>query len=116
MLVIAAGTSRVFERVMDKIPMPLAGALLAGVLARFALDAFVAAQTELVLVAAMALAYLLGRRLWPRYAIPGVLLAGIAIAAARRQLHLDGVQWGLTLPVWTAPDRRSRIALGGRVR
>ena len=31
-------------------------------------------------------AYLVGRRLWPRYAVPGVLAAGTAFAAANGQL------------------------------
>ena len=44
-----------------------------------------------------------GRRLWPRYAVPGVLGAGIAVTALQGQLHLGGVHWGLTTPVFTMP-------------
>lgn len=82
LLVIVVGATGWFERVMDRIPMPLAGALLAGVLARFGLDAFVAASSSLVLVLAMLVAYLCGRRWWPRYAVVGVLAVGIAVAAS----------------------------------
>ena len=103
-LIIVAGASGWFERVMERIPMPLAGALLAGVLARFGLDAFVALKSALVLVLLMLLAYLLGRRLWARYAVPGVLLVGVLYAAATGQLHLGGVHWGLTIPVFTWPE------------
>ena len=42
-------------------------------LARFAIDAFAALQREFTLVFTMFLVYLFGRRLWPRYAVPGVL-------------------------------------------
>ena len=35
--------------------------------------------------------------------VPGVLAVGVVIAAAGGQLHLSGVQWGLTTPVFTAP-------------
>jgi len=73
LLMTAAGATGWFERVMDRIPMPIASALLAGVLARFGLDAFLAARTALPLVLLMLGAYLVGRRLWPRYAVPGVL-------------------------------------------
>src|SRR5512147_1253295 len=45
LLIVAAGATGAFERVMDRIPMPLASALLAGVLARFGLDAFVALRS-----------------------------------------------------------------------
>ena len=104
LLVIAAGASGWFERVMDRIPMPLAGALLAGVLTRFALDAFAAAAVAPVLVIAMLLAYLCGRRGWPRYAVVGVLVVGIAIAAASGSLHAVAVPWVATVPEFTAPE------------
>ena len=104
LLVIVAGATGWFERVMDRIPMPLAGALLAGVLARFGLDAFLAARSAPVLVVAMLVAYLGGRRWWPRYAVVGVLAAGLAVAAATRSLHAAAVSWTLTTPVFTAPE------------
>jgi len=97
------GVTGWFERLLGRIPMPIASALLAGVLTRFGLDAFVALQSAFGLVLLMLLAYLVGRRLWARYAVPGVLLAGVAYAAFAGQLQLGGVQWGLTTPVFTAP-------------
>ena len=102
-LITLCGVTGWFERASDKIPMPLASALLAGVLTRFGLDAFIALKSAFGLVLLMLLVYLLGRRLWPRYAVPVVLLAGIAWAAAQGQLHLGGIHWGLTAPVYTAP-------------
>ena len=35
----------------------------------------------------MALAFLVGRRLWPRFAVPAVLAAGIALAAAQGRMR-----------------------------
>ena len=102
-LITLVGVTGWFERVLDRIPMPIASALLAGVLTRFGLDAFVALKSAFGLVLLMLLAYLVGRRLWARYAVPGVLLAGVAYAAFAGQLQLGGVQWGLTTPVFTAP-------------
>ncbi len=104
LLMTLAGATGWFERVMDRIPMPIASALLAGVLARFGLDAFLAARTALPLVLLMLAAYLLGRRFWPRYAVPGVLAAGTAFAAAQGQLHLGGVAFALTTPVFVTPE------------
>jgi benzoate membrane transport protein len=103
-LITLFGITGWFERLLGRIPMPIASALLAGVLTRFGLDAFVALKSALVLVLLMLVAYLVGRRVWPRYAVPGVLLVGVAYAAASGQLHLGGVQWGLTTPVFTAPE------------
>ena len=104
LLMIAAGATGAFERVMDRIPMPIASALLAGVLARFGMDAFLAAKTALPMLLLMLGAYLLGRRLWPRYAVPGVLAVGTAFAWLDGQLHLQGVSFTLTTPVFVMPE------------
>ncbi|MFM2342141.1 MAG: benzoate transporter BenE, partial [Pseudomonadota bacterium] len=66
LLIALSGATGLFARVMDRIPQPLAAGLLGGVLARFALDAFAAMHGDPLLVGTMFLAYLLGRRLWPR--------------------------------------------------
>lgn len=103
-LITLFGVTGWFEKLMDRIPMPIASALLAGVLARFGLDAFVALKSAFVLVLLMLLAYLLGRRWWPRFAVPGVLVAGTGWAALHGQLQLGGVQWSLTMPQFVAPE------------
>jgi benzoate membrane transport protein len=110
-LITLVGVTGWFERVMDRIPMPIASALLAGVLARFGLDAFLALKTALALVALMLLAYLVGRRFWPRYAVPGVLAAGTAHALASGQLQLAGVHFALTVPVAVMPEFRVSAAI-----
>ena len=102
-LIVLAGTTRLFERVMERIPQAIAAALLAGVLARFGLDAVGAVKTAPLLVLAMALVFLAGRRWWPRYAVPGVLLAGLAVAAAEGRMQWSRVAWDAALPVWTTP-------------
>jgi len=98
-----AGATGWFERVMNKIPMAIAAALLAGVLARFGLQAFLAAQTALALVLSMLATYLLARRFLPRYAVPLALLVAIVHVAARGQLAWSGVHFELARPVFTMP-------------
>jgi len=112
LLITAAGLTGWFARVMDRIPQALAAALLAGVLARFAIDAFASLQRQFALVFTMLLVYLLGRRLWPRYAVPGVLAAGVAVAAWQGQLHLGGVLWSWAAPVFTMPTFSVAAAIG----
>ncbi|MFD1710256.1 benzoate/H(+) symporter BenE family transporter [Ottowia sp. GY511] len=102
-LITLAGATGWFARVMNRIPMAIASALLAGVLARFGMSAFSAAQTAPLLVIAMLVAYLLGKRLLPRYAVPITLLVGIAIAAAQGRIGWSAVQWEWAHPVWTTP-------------
>ena len=103
-LIVLVGATGWFERVMDRLPMSLAAALLAGVLARFGLQAFGALQTQFALVGTMLAAYLVLRRLSPRYAVVGVLLVGSALAAATGQMRWEGVSLGLAKPVWTSPS------------
>jgi benzoate membrane transport protein len=111
-LVTLCGATGWFERVMDRLPLPLANALLAGVLARFAIDAFVALQSAFALVAAMLAGYLVARRWWARYAVVTVLAIGSAWAAAAGRLHVGAIDWRLTAPVLVAPEFSWRAAIG----
>jgi benzoate membrane transport protein len=111
-LIALAGASGLFERLMDRVPVAIAAALLAGVLTRFGLDAALAAQGDAWLVGAMALVFVLGRRFWPRWAVPGVLLAGIAMAALSGRISLAGVQWGWARPVFVMPEFSLAAAIG----
>jgi len=112
LLITLAGATGWFARVMDRIPQSLAAALLAGVLARFAFDAFASMQRALLLVAVMFAVYLLGRRLWPRYAVPSVLLAGVAVAQAQGLLQFGAVTWALATPVFTMPSFNLAATVG----
>lgn len=103
-LIVLCGVTGWFERVMDRIPQALAQALLAGVLARFALQAFTAAQTALGLVLLMLGTYLLGRRVWPRYAVVATLGAAGAWITATQGWSSEVMQWRMAVPVWTSPE------------
>jgi benzoate membrane transport protein len=112
LLVVLVGITRWFEKAMNKLPMALAAALLAGVLSRFALDAALAVRSAPLMVVLMSLAFVAGRRWWPRYAVPLVLLLGIAIAAAQDRLQWQAVQWSIAQPVWTTPVFTLQAAMG----
>lgn len=103
-LIILVGVTGWFERIMNRIPMEIASALLAGVLAKFGMQAFSAAESNLSLVLVMLLAYLLSRRMAPRYAVIITLLAGTAWAALSGQMQWSAVHGGLAMPVYTAPE------------
>jgi benzoate membrane transport protein len=102
-LIVASGVTRGFERVMDRIPQAIAAALLAGVLARYGLDAVGAVATAPSLVLAMTTACLVGRRVWPRYTVPGVLAVGTAVAAAQGRLQPGALSFDRAVPAWTTP-------------
>ena len=102
-LITLVGVTGWFERLMNRIPVAIASALLAGVLTRFGLDAFSAAQTNTWLMVAMLVSYLLGRRWLPRYAVMLTLAVGIVVALAQGKIQWSAVQPGLTFPVFTMP-------------
>jgi benzoate membrane transport protein len=103
-LIILFGVTGWFEKLMERIPMALASGLLAGVLARFGLEAFAAAQTALPLVLLMLASYLVARRLAPRYAVVATLVAAVAYAVARGQMQWSQVRFELAVPVFTMPE------------
>jgi benzoate membrane transport protein len=113
-LIAIAGASGLFERLMGRVPIAIAAALLAGVLTRFGLDAALAVHGDVLLVGVMALAFVIGRRFWPRFAVPGVLAVGIATAALGGRIAFGGIQWGWARPEWVAPafSLATAISLG----
>ncbi len=111
MLLMVAGFSGLFARLMHRLPLSLAAAMLAGILLRFGLDLFHALEQAPWLVGSMLLLFLLLKRRMPRYTLALVLLLGIALAAASRQLQpLPAMQW-LQLQ-WTAPVFSWQALLG----
>ncbi|MBP8224621.1 MAG: benzoate/H(+) symporter BenE family transporter [Acidovorax sp.] len=102
-LITLVGLTGWFERVMNRIPSEIAAGLLAGVLARFGMDAFAAAQTALPLILVMLGIYLFARRFVPRYAVVATLGAGIAYAAMAGQMQWSSVTWEIAVPRFTMP-------------
>ena len=103
-LITLSGVTGWFEKLMNRIPVAIASALLAGVLTRFGLQGFAAAQTALPLVLTMLGVYLLGRRVAPRYAVVFTLLAGIAFAALHGQLAWSAIAFSFSWPVFVMPQ------------
>lgn len=102
------GFTGLFARLLRVIPPALAAAMLAGVLLRFGLGLFEQLQQQWLLPLAMLLAWLLGRRLLPRYAVLVSLVAGLALCLGQGQLASGPVPLSLaapilTLPTWSVP-------------
>ncbi len=102
-LITLCGVTGWFERVMNHLPLAIASGLLAGVLARFGLQAFAAAQTNLPLVLLMLAAYLVGKRLAPRYCVPLTLLVAIVYVALTSGFSWGGSGFELATPVFVTP-------------
>ncbi len=103
-LITLSGVTGWFERVMDRIPVPLAAGLLAGVLLQFGVGLFTSMEGDFAVVFAMFAVYLLCRRWLPRYAVLLSLLSGGLVAAAQGSLRLGSVDLALAAPVFVAPE------------
>ncbi|WP_346838757.1 benzoate/H(+) symporter BenE family transporter [Microbulbifer sp. SAOS-129_SWC] len=112
LLTLLLGLSGAFEKVMRHIPTPIASAMLAGILVQFGLSVFTSLQTSPLLVGAMLLAYLAGRRWLPRYAIILVLLVGFGASWLLGLMEFGQVHWALSKPVWVTPSFDSATMLG----
>ena len=104
LLITLCGLTGWFEKLMARIPVAIASALLAGVLARFGILGVTSVQTALPLVLLMFTVYLLGRRFMPRYAVVVTLLAGVAYAALLGELAWSTVNVALTIPMFVMPQ------------
>jgi len=91
------------ETFMKHVPKSLAAAMLAGVLLRFGLEAFVSLRTQPAMVALMLAIYLGGQRLNSRYTIPLTFLGGLLWAAQGGLIHSEALSVTLAHPIFTAP-------------
>ncbi|WP_027482848.1 benzoate/H(+) symporter BenE family transporter [Deinococcus pimensis] len=83
-LVTLLGFTGLFDRLVARVPGPVAAAVLAGILLPFGLGVFRAFPAQPLLVGAMILTYLALRALAPRYAVPAALASGLAVALVTR--------------------------------
>ena len=102
-LTTALGLSGWFDKLTRKIPLPIAAAMLAGIMLKFGLDIFTSLRTSPALVLLMIVVFLLAKKMWPRYAVPLVLLAGILFCFSQQQLDFSKVELSLVQLVWVAP-------------
>ncbi|MDC7696255.1 benzoate/H(+) symporter BenE family transporter [Vogesella indigofera] len=98
------GWSGYFDRIMQRIPRGIAAGMMAGILFQFGAKAFSSATAAPLLGGSMVLAYLLFRRLLPRYCIVLVLLVGVLLSLATGTLHDGGASFSLTRPQFIAPQ------------
>jgi benzoate membrane transport protein len=103
LIILAIGVSSGFERLMALIPKGVASGMMAGILFQFGLNAFKAVTTLPLLAFGMIGAYLVFKRLFPRYCIVFLLLFGTALALLMGRTHFADVQLQLVMPQFIAP-------------
>ncbi|MFJ9606331.1 benzoate/H(+) symporter BenE family transporter [Kitasatospora sp. NPDC101176] len=98
------GVTGWFGRLIAAVPVGIVNAMLAGILFSFGAGVFGAVHSAPVLVVGSFAAFLLAKRLAPRYAVPVALVVGGVLAALTVGLPLHPGSGGPTRPVLTVPE------------
>jgi benzoate membrane transport protein len=102
-IILLIGLSGYFDTIMRAIPRGIAYGMMAGILFQFGVNAFKAAALMPVLSFSMIAAYLVFKKLLPRYFLVLVLLVGVALAASIGGAHFGQLHWSFATPQYIAP-------------
>lgn len=104
LLTLLVGLTSWFDAIIKKIPVAIANALLAGVLAKFGLQAFGMMQFNPGLVMTMLLTYWIMKQLAARWAITTSLIVAIIMVYGQGQLNMAQLHLELAQPLAVWPE------------
>lgn len=102
-LVVLLGASGLFSRLMQHVPRSIVSGMLAGILFVFGAHLFVSLQQAPTLVLPIILAYLIIKRVIPRYAVLAALLTGVIVCLLLGQLNTQVLRFTFVIPEATLP-------------
>lgn len=104
LLVLIFGITGWFEKIIDRIPVSLTSALLAGVLLHFCLDAFSAFKDNPWLVGLMFATYLIARKFFPVMRMLLVLIVGVGVCLYFDMFKAGDVHFLMTQFKFVSPE------------
>ncbi|BBP59349.1 benzoate/H(+) symporter BenE family transporter [Pseudomonas sp. St316] len=110
-ILLLIGVSGAFDRIIARLPGSIAAGMQAGILFSFGIEVFRVLPEQPTLVLSMFIAYILMRRVWPRYAVLTVLLVGAAVTMFGGHLRTEAVVFGLATAQWIAPQFSATVIL-----
>lgn len=102
-LALVLGVTGWFGKLLASVPGPILAAVLAGVLLPFVLKVAGAVVDAPLVAGGVVVAYLLGRRFMPKYAVLLALLSGVLLVLVSGQGSTPRMGLELSGPVWTTP-------------
>ena len=102
-ILLLIGLSGTLDRIMVHMPRGIASGMMAGVLVPFGMNAFKSVGTLPLLAFGMIAAYLVFRRVVPRYGIVLLLAVAIGIASLSGATHFAEVRFALVSPQFITP-------------
>lgn len=103
-ILFAIGVSGYFDKLIRLIPKGIASAMMAGILFQFGTGVFTSVKSAPELAFGMIAAYLVLKRLFPRYCLVLLLVIGVGLAVGLEGASLDGVALTLATPVFIRPE------------
>lgn len=103
-LLFGIGITGSFDRIIQLIPPGIASAMMAGILFQFGVGIFESLRNVPTLAIGMMIAYLVFKRLTPRYSLICLLLVGVVLAVLLEGASLEGVGVQLAQPQFIQPD------------
>lgn len=106
------GFMGVFTKILHYIPQSLTSAMLAGVLLKFGIAIFSSMQTHWGFILSLLAAYIISKRLWPRYSIVITVLAALVLLPYFMPFHIANIQLQPATPIWMTPNFSWSALLG----
>lgn len=103
-LIALSGISGLFEKLMNRVPLQIASAMLAGILLPFGIDVFNVMNESPLLVGLMFIIYLISKVAIPRFAMLVILIVGITSAWLQGLFVIPELQWSFAQLVYIEPE------------
>lgn len=104
LIIVVIGMSGAFDAFVRAIPKGIAAGMMAGILFQFGVGAFVAIENTPQLAIGMLVAYMVFRRLFPKYTLILLLVTGVVLAILLEGASLSGIGLNLAVPQFIRPE------------
>ncbi len=111
-LIVLTAAMKPLGRLVEKLPVAVAAAMLAGILLRFVLEVFVQAGVEPALVIPLILLFLAVRAISPSWSVILVLVAGVLLAGLLGMAEDMALTLRITEPVLVRPVFEPGVLIG----
>ena len=103
-LITLSGVSGLFEKLMNRVPLQIASAMLAGILLSFGIDVFNVMNESPQLVGLMFITYLVCKSLIPRFSMFAILMVGIISASMQGLFVVPDLEWSFGQLIYIEPE------------
>lgn len=111
-LIFISGITGWFEKLINKLPLQLASAMLAGVLINFGIDVFSQVNDQPTLVLSMFVTYLIAKQLTPKFTMLFVLVVAMFLAWQQGLISEFELHWQISSVQLTEPVFNTNAILG----